>query len=382
MRRPQLPLVRPPGRRDVLLTAGVLAVQVGGTLAASRTQPGSRPLDAIAFMLLAAGPLSLLGRRWTPAVPVLVTLTATIAYFARGHPRGPIFVSSAIALFGAVLAGRRALAWFAGALLVTAMATAVLLGAGPAPGPVTVTVVAAWLVVVLLGSDQVRIRRERTAEHAAARREEARRFAGEERLRLARDLHDVLAHSLSVINVQAGVALHLMDDDPAQVRPALTVIRQTSKDALTEVRETLGALRGGEDVAAPRAPAAGLAELDHLLAGVRATGLRVHAEVTGVPRTVPAAVDLAAYRIVQEALTNVARHSTATGAHVSLRYGEHRLDVVVDDEGPAREPQHGAGHGILGMTERATALGGAVEAGPRDGGGYRVRARLPLRGDR
>jgi signal transduction histidine kinase len=304
----------------VLLAGGLLAVQVGGTVGAAARQPDSRPLDAVAFALVSLGPLALLARRWDPVLPLLVSVPVTVAYVVSDYPRGPVFLS--------VLTG---------------------------------------LVLAL---------RARAVERAERRREELRRVAGEERLRLARDLHDVLAHSLSVINVQAGVALHL--DDPAQTRSALTVIRQTSRDALAEVRETLGALRGGEGGAAPRAPAAGLGELDRLVAGLRATGLDVDTEVTGRARAVPAAVDLTAYRIVQEALTNVTRHSGAAAAHLRLRYGDDSLDLVVDDAGPARHP-HRTGHGLLGMTERAAAVGGAVEAGPRDGGGYRVSAHLPLR---
>ncbi|HEY0487769.1 MAG TPA: sensor histidine kinase [Mycobacteriales bacterium] len=361
-------------RCDVLVATVLLVVQVGGTLLASRGQPDRRPLDALAFVLLAAAPLSFLARGWSPLVPLCVALPATAVYFARDHPRGPIVAGLAIALVTTVLGGRRRWAWGVSAAGLAAAAVAAALGLVPW---VHVTVALAWLLVVLLAADQVRYRRERAAAQREARREEARRVADEERLALARDLHDVLAHSLSVINVQAGVALHLIDDDPGQVRSALAAIKQTSRDALAEVRQTVGALRAGGEVA-PRAPAPGLADLDQLLATTTAAGLRAEADVRGAPRPLPAAVDLAAYRVVQEALTNVARHSASDWAEVRVTYAGGGVRVEVTDDGPPRPAAHaGAGHGLLGMRERASSLGGTVSSGPRPGGGYGVTAWFP-----
>jgi signal transduction histidine kinase len=214
-----------------------------------------------------------------------------------------------------------------------------------------------------------------------------RRRAGEERLRIARELHDVLAHNISLINVQAGVALHLMEEQPEQARTALTAIKAASKDALGELRSVLDVLRH-VDEGAPRAPTAGLADLDRLVSGATAAGIDVRVVTSGTPRPLPPSVDLAAFRIVQEALTNVTRHAGQATATVSLTYGEEGLTVSVEDDGrgvngagagtgPERPRERGGGNGIRGMKERASALGGDVEAGPRPGGGFRVTASLP-----
>jgi signal transduction histidine kinase len=187
---------------------------------------------------------------------------------------------------------------------------------------------------------------------------------------------------MSLINVQAGVALHLMDDDPEQARTALAAIKQSSGQLLREMRATLGVLRG-VDEDPPRGPVAGLARLDDLLAENRAAGLPVVLEVTGERRALPPSVDHAAYRIVQEALTNTRRHAGSATATVRVRYDEDGVSVEVEDDG-AGPPGTGAttdlprgGNGIPGMRERALALGGSLSVGPRTGGGFQVHARLP-----
>jgi signal transduction histidine kinase len=188
----------------------------------------------------------------------------------------------------------------------------------------------------------------------------------------------VLAHNISLINVQAGVALHLMDEQPGQARSALEAIKQASNDALGELRSVLDVLRQGDEQP-PRAPASGLASLDRLVAGAEATGLEVSTRVEGTPRPLPAGTDLAAFRIVQESLTNVTRHAGPASATVLVRYGNDDLTVQVDDDGRGPAAADGAGgNGIRGMRERAAALGGELSAGSRPGGGFRVRARLPL----
>ena len=244
-----------------------------------------------------------------------------------------------------------------------------------------------WLIVVLAVAELIRSRRDTFRERARAEEEERQRVAGEQRLELAQELHDVLAHHISLINVQAGVALHLIDDEPERARPALTEIKAASREALRELRGALDILRRG--VEAPRAPAPRLTELDQLVATVAASGLAVTLDVSRAsPRAserggsvgervddLPAAVELAAYRIVQEALTNVSRHAAADSATVTVRYGD-ELTIEVVDDGVGGVPS--AGNGITGMRERARALGGDVEAGPAPGGGFRVRARLPV----
>jgi signal transduction histidine kinase len=239
-------------------------------------------------------------------------------------------------------------------------------------------------VGVLAVAEVLRTRRVQQSERVAAERAARDRQVGEQRLELAQELHDVLAHHISLINVQASVALHLLDERPEQARPALTNIKAASRDALHELRSALDVLRRGE--AAPRSPAPRLADLTDLVEGVRASGLDVRLDVrlavrldmVAPPEPLPAALELAAYRIVQEALTNVARHAGAGRATVRLVVDD-QLTIEVTDDGRGGEAP--AGNGIRGMRERAAALGGTVEAGPGPDGGFRVVAHLPLGAD-
>jgi signal transduction histidine kinase len=228
----------------------------------------------------------------------------------------------------------------------------------------------------------VRVRRERAAEADRIREEEALRRAGEERLRIARELHDALGHHLSLISVQSGVALHLSDGLSEQARSSLAAIRQASKEALGELRSVLEILRQ-EGEPAPRSPGSTLERLDNLVSQAAAAGLEVRTETSGEVRPLSFGIDMAAFRIVQEALTNVTRHAGSATATVTLTYGERDLTVQVDDDGRGNQGQgHSTGgKGIVGMRERAAALGGELDAGPRKGGGFRVRARLPLDGE-
>jgi signal transduction histidine kinase len=234
------------------------------------------------------------------------------------------------------------------------------------------------LLVLSTVAEMAYIRQQRRRR---AREEEARRRAGEERLRIARELHDVLGHNISLISVQAGVALHLIDQRPEQARVALSVIRDASKDALRELRSVLDVLRQVHE-APPRSPSPGLASLSDLVARASEAGLQVHTEISGDLSGLPASVDLAAFRIIQEALTNVMRHAGQTSSSVCVSCNERELMLRIDNEvgGEAFHDEIGLGQGILGMKERATALGGVVEAGPRPDGGFRVFARLPLHG--
>jgi signal transduction histidine kinase len=244
---------------------------------------------------------------------------------------------------------------------------------------------AAWLLLLAAVAELVRNRRaylyasrQRMLEAQRSRDEQVRRQTSEQRLGIARELHDVLAHSISMINVQAGVALELMEQQPEQARTALTAIKQASKEALVEVQGVLDSLRG-VDEDAPLVPAPTLADLDSLIERARVAGLVVRTETTGQHAVLPAAVDRAAFRIVQEALTNVVRHADATAATIHLDYGAEALRVRVDDNGRAPAPPPGAsGNGLTGMRERATALGGKFSATPRSAGGFRVTAQLPI----
>jgi signal transduction histidine kinase len=369
----------PPGRpTDVTVAALTGAVQIGLTIGASRNQPHREPLDLLAYLLLAAGPVALLWRRRSP-VWVLVAVTASnVLYFALGYPYGPAWLSLIVAIWTAVTAGARRAAW-ATALLGLA-AYFVLTPLLSSEEPATLLAIAAhlgWLLLFLVVAEVAMAGRQRRLAAERTRAEEARRRVGEERMRIARELHDVLAHNISLINVQAGVALHLMDEQPGQSRSALQAIKQASNDALGELRSVLDILRQGDE-APPRAPASGLASLDRLVAGAEATGLPVSAKVEGTPRPLPAGTDLAAFRIVQESLTNVTRHAGPASATVLVRYGTDDLTVQVDDDGKGPGPNGTGGNGIRGMRERVAALGGELTAGPRPGGGFRVLARLPL----
>jgi signal transduction histidine kinase len=372
--------VLPPGRpTDVAVAVLVGAVQLGLTTVAARRQPERQALDLLAYSLLAAGPVALVFRRRSPAGVLAAVMAATVAYFALGYPYGPIWLALIVAFWTAVTGGARRAAWataFVG--LAAYFVLAAVLDRVPAAPAAAAAAHLGWLLLVLAVAEVAMAGRQRRLEAERTRAEEARRLAGEERLRIARELHDVLAHNISLISVQAGVALHLMDEQPGQSRSALQAIKQASDDALGELRSVLDVLRQGEE-RPPRSPASGLADLGGLVAGAGATGLEVHTRVQGAPRPLPAGVDLAAYRIVQEALTNVTRHAGAASATVLVGYGEADLTVQVDDDGrgPAAGGD-GAGNGIRGMRERVAALGGELTTGPRPGGGFRVRARLPL----
>ncbi len=366
----------------------VLAFQLVGSAGADRNHwhahDSHRLLDWLGYTLLVAGPLLLVGRRRRP-VPVLAAVCAvTLVYYLRDYVYGPAFTALAVGLGSAVTLGHRRAAWI---MAVITLAVYTLfdprgLQLGDA------TVVAVFLALVLVTAEVVRGRGEKAAEQRRARLEEQRRQASEERLRIARELHDVLAHNISMINVQAGVALHLLDQPGANgreegTRAALAAIKSASKEALAEMRSVIGVLRQQGD-AAPRGPVAGLARLPELAAQAETAGLRIRLDTDGPTRPLPAQVDLAAFRIVQESVTNVTRHSGASRfapvtVRILLGYGDDAVTVQVDDDGRGTgEPADTGGSGIPGMRERAHALGGEFTAGPRPGGGFRVRARLPV----
>jgi signal transduction histidine kinase len=367
----------------VLLSTVIAIVQVAGSFGAAHrhAEPHVRSLDALAVVLLLAGPVALLFRRRAPGAVLLFVMAVTLVYVVSDYPEGPVYLSLVVALFGAIFMGRRTLALIASVgCYVAFMWLPWLVGTKSAPSLGALLGVGAWLVVIFTIAEIVRVRRTGAMEAWRTRDEEAKRRASEERLRIAQELHDVLAHNISLINVQAGVALHLMDEQPDQARTALTAIRDASKDALGELRSVLDILRQSGE-APPRSPTAGLADLARLVAGAEATGLTVHVDVVSpLPPLLPG-VDLAAYRIVQEALTNVTRHARAHAATVQISADDGQLVVEVSDDGlgaAAAPSVVGGGNGIPGMRERAAALGGKLEAGPRPGIGFAVRAVLPV----
>lgn len=373
---------RGPAWRSSLFVA--VFAQVGSGWAA-QAQTGRVALDWVGRLLLLLGPLLLVWRHRYPVAVVYGVSAVTLVYVGAGYPYGPVFVSLALACFAAVVAGRREAAWgavgllWAGHLLIGHWLYRWLPPAGDGPAPWAQEVaVTAWVLAILAVSELVRTRREQWARERAERAAADRRRVGEERLRIARELHDVLAHSISVINVQAGVGLALLDSDPEQARTALTTIKAASKEALGEVRQVLDTLRAPGE--APRTPAPGLDRLPELVEQAAAAGLTVEVTVDGEAQGLPPGVDLAAFRIVQEALTNVVRHSGARTARVRLAWRPRLLELRVDDDGPATGAQAGgSGNGLVGMRERASALGGGIEAGPRPDGGFAVVARLPMK---
>jgi signal transduction histidine kinase len=367
---------------DVGLAVAIAFIQVAGTISYSHDEPSPLAFDAFAGAILVIGPAALLFRRRWPEAALAIAFIAAVGYEASGYPRGPAGLPAvAFALLNAIILGRRAFGW--GVLVVAFPAFVWLPSLNPdedeaARSLTTAVSIIAWLPLVAAAAEIARIRGERGAERAHAEQEEARRRMSEERLRIARELHDVLAHNISLIGVQSGVALHLLDERPEQARPALEAINDASEEALRELRSVLDVLSRGLE-GAPRAPAAGLRDLDGLLRRTRAAGVDVHLTVEGEARPVPPEVDLAAFRIVQEALTNVVRHAgDGVRATVRIVYSPTDLAVQIDDDGNGADGAgDGAGRGIAGMQERAHALRGVFAADSRPGRGFRVQARLP-----
>lgn len=332
------------------------------------------------FAVVAGLVVALTVRRLRPRTAFVAVVLATAGYLALGFPYGPVLLAPAVAVHS--LASSLPLrTWVPMTTLLVPMLMAGywdqpyfgLLDPGLYAGIVLGLTVS--LVPALFGL----LRRSRREAERFEHDQELRRVAVEERLRVAREVHDVVGHSLSVISLQAGVALHVLEQRPDQVAPSLEAIKRTSKDALQELRTTLELYRDS-DGDGPRAPVPGLARLADLVAELAAAGrtvalLRDDQDQPPLPPT----VDQAAYRIVQEALTNVVRHADGAATEVRIRRESTRLLVQVSNDGPVLggDPPR-AGHGIAGMTERARALGGSLTAGPDPGGGFAVRATLPI----
>jgi signal transduction histidine kinase len=368
-------------RRDLALPAVLLVVQLVGAIATTTSHRGQQSHLGVAdWILLVVGPLALTFRRRHPVAVLWVTLAATLTPSGSWSAN----LSLIVAFFIAAAGGHRRAAWV---VIVSGYVCSVWLAPLAFGHSIAslqfALLLLAWLTVLVIAAEVVRMRRERSVETQAARQLDAQRRAGEERLGMARDLHDVIGHNISLINVQAGVGLDLMDTHPEQARAALAAIKAVSKDALDELRTMLVALRQ-TDEEAPRSPTPGLDRLPELIELTRAAGLSVVTKVVGEPRLLPASIDLAAYRIIQESLTNVARHASPAAATVRLTYeADHLLIEVVDDGHTAATnglSPSGAGSGIAGMRERAVALSGWLDAGPRPEGGFAVTARLPVRG--
>ena len=368
-------------RRDLALPLVLLAVQLTGAALTPDTWrlfSPARALGPLDWVLLVIGPVALVARRRHPVLVLWVTFAATLAASGSGFA----YFSMVVAFFVAATAGKQYAAWPVLALACVWTIWLAPLAYGYRIPPLNdALVLAGWSVALAIAAEATRIRAERVAATRASRQLDQRRQQSEQRLRIARDLHDVIGHNISLINVQASMGLDLMDSQPEQARAALSAIKSASKEALEELRTMLTPLRGDDDVA-PRSPAPALDRLPELIDLTRAAGLTVEVEVTGTAPPLPAAVQLAAYRIIQESLTNVARHAGRARVTVRVTCDDADVHVQIDDDGTARSDGPaaiGAGSGITGMRERATALGGNLSAGSRPGGGFRVSARLPVR---
>ena len=367
--------LRAPPASDSLLALACALALVGNSLIGADDQ--SFTVMAIPLGIFAAAPLA--WRRLAP-IPVLVATAAGLLLFVILV--GPGNAASAIAtipLYTVAVLGDRRRSLIVGAAFAVVLAGAIsVVDSGSPLGLLRMLLILSALVV----GDTVRVRRalraanEARAEQLAREREtESQRRVADERVRIARELHDSLAHALVAINVRAGVSRHLGDPEASSL--ALGEIKEVSADALGELRATLDVLRD-RDERAPTRPSEGLVGLPELFETLRAGGVEAESdvEVNGTP--IPGSLGQAAFRIVQESLTNVLRHACATSAKVQVRLVANSLDIEVTDDGTAAGPAS-PGHGLTGMSERASALGGSVEAGPM-AGGWRVHARLPLDG--
>ncbi|MFC3766406.1 sensor histidine kinase [Tenggerimyces flavus] len=378
---------------DVVLALVVLTVAEISIAAGSEV--GSIPQNAGAYLLgvSMAVPVLVLRRR-RPLAELYVVAVALLAYYVIGYPGFPPAVVLAVPLYDAAHAGRlwravpvpvlllgvgMVVAWRKGTALLDVVDVFL-----PQLGLVAVALLLGALVLSRHAYAAEAQQRLRAVE--AARDRDAERRVVDERLRIARELHDTVAHAISTMTVQSGTALYTMNDQPAKAREALTAIRQTGKDALAEMRATLRVLRANGEPSVTAERDAGLERLPDLLTAVRAAGLDVVVEgnldrspAGGTGASLPALVDHAAYRIVRESLTNVLRHAgTQARARVRLELGKGALEVEVSDDGIGPTQPPGDGHGLEGMGERAHALGGHFEAGPIGDGGFRVRARIPI----
>lgn len=373
----------PPATADLLL-AGGLAVVLAGLTTAVPVHPGYRQTDALAVGLALLASLALAFRRRAPMLTLAASLAPVLVYQARAYEGGPALLAPLVALYtiATVESRRRSLAL--GVLTGVLMSASRVIFSSEPTGTLATDAVGYIAAALFLGWAVANRRayvaeiQDRAERAEQTREQEARRRVDAERLRIARELHDAVAHSIATINVQAGVAVHVLDKRPEQASEALTSIRDASKQALAELREILGILRPAGE-AHSRVPTGGLDQLDALLQTSRERGVDVELHVDGERCPLPITVDLAAYRIIQESLTNVIRHAGNATAQVRIGYDPASLRLTVTDDGNGADQfSDGSGHGIIGMRERVRALGGTLEARPQPGGGFEVTASLPL----
>jgi signal transduction histidine kinase len=389
MRPPHDPDARRPRTGDVALAVVVLVLELVGILTRTVDESGELSLSqlgnvpAVTYLLLVVGGVAVLWRRGWPLLALVASLSAAVVWDVLGLAGG-----ASLAILVSLYSVGRYVADNATSLLAVAAAAVVavaddLLVEGEVLSVVAVSVglvLAAWYL-----GRQVRARREHLAllEERAKylerdRAAQARRAVDEERTRIARELHDLVAHRVSMITVQAGAAQTVAASDPARAVRAMGAIETAGREALQELRQILGVLRADEEEA-ELVPAHGTGDLPGLVSDIRAAGVDVRLVADGLPAALPARVDLAAYRIVQEALTNVLKHGGPTPtAEVRISTDHRAVTIEVTDTGSGGSVLPGSGQGLVGMRERAALLGGTFEAGPCHDGGFRVAARLPL----
>ena len=365
----------------------LLPAMSGGTTSGAGRSPNELHAGGILLLLLTTLPLA--WRRSHPEQVVTTIALAAVAYEVIEQPETANAIAALVAVYSATAWGSRRTARAVG--VITAIAIAVIIAVNNEGGWSWVDVVANYAIFAtawVLG-DNMRQRRERLAsleERALlaerSREDEARRAVAAERTRIARELHDVVAHSVSVMVVQAGAARRVLDRSPEQAAEALAQIEAVGRESLQEMRRLLGVLRREDERSFGRDPQPSIDHLDVLVTQVRDAGLAVDLAVEGEPRPLPPGVDLSAYRIVQEALTNTMKHAGRDArAEVRVCYGDEVVELVVSDDGRGADHERAgeaAGHGLVGMRERVNLYGGVLEVGNRRGGGFVVRARLPL----
>lgn len=356
---------------DIALVVVLMVVGVIGTVITGLGDDFDRPVDAVALALVVGNTLPLLTRRQWP-LPTLATVTVlTTTYLLLSYPYGPIFFPFLIAVYtvARLLPPRRSA--LASAAVLAVLLTHLLTHAAALPGFAGFVPATGWVVVPFAIGIAVRLNAESIERDRA---EAVRQRVDDERLRVAQEVHDVVGHGLAAIKMQADLALHLLAKKPEQAEASLTAISRTSGEALDELRATLAVVRRAESE--ERAPAPGLRRLEDLRQRMSEAGVEVRIDTTGSERELSAAADLASYRIVQEALTNVLRHSEAKVATVGIGYETDAVVITVRNPGAAARTEH-VGLGIPGMRERVTVLGGEFEAGPAPDGFFEVRAMIP-----
>jgi signal transduction histidine kinase len=375
--------------RDALLAAACVSVVLVVNLSGEESVPANSDSGvlSVALTVVAVGTIAL--RRRYPLAVLAVALLAVFGLVVTKATVGMATLGPFVAFYTAAAISTRRNARLAIGLVLLALALTALLR------PVDLSAEGAVVSVTIFGGGLVlaagtRARRERALadvvaaeQRADAERERAARTITQERLRITRELHDVIGHALSVMVIQAGVAERLLDSDIEQAREAVAEIGRTGRTSLSEMRQLLSLLRDGDPgTTRPRSPTPTLSDLPALVAQVEAAGLPVELSLSGGRGQLPAGIELAAYRVVQEALTNCLKHSAASRAAVTVTYGPSAVDVEVVDDGralvtvPSTVPV--AGHGLAGMRERVAIYGGQLSVGPRPAGGFRVHASFPL----